>query len=356
MKKSQGVYLELAGIVGAALLAILIGFIAILFISEEPMAAISSFLYGPISSTFNLGTLINKAVPLIFTGLAIAVVFQANVFSLGAEGQLYVGGFAGALIAVYWTGASPWIVIPVAIVVAMLGGALFGYIPGVLKAKLNANEIVTTLMLNFVAIIGTAYFVNNVFKDPLSGGYARMRYIDKSSLLAKFSQGFPAHTGIFIALGTVVVVYLMLYKSKFGYELRLVGKNGIFAAYGGISTGRITVLSVMISGALAGLAGIVEILGMHGTFKDNFSVGLGFDGIIISLLARNHPIGVLAAAFLYAYIQVGSQAMQLNSDVPRELAVIIQVLLVLFVSSQAIFNYLRQRRLLKSQKAVNAHG
>lgn len=343
MNTRRAVTLELAGIVFAALFALLCGFVVIMFTSDEPLAAISSLIIDPVSNLFNIGTILNKAVPLIFTGLALSVVFQSGVFSMGAEGQLYVGGFIGSLAAVYIPGLSPWIHIPVILICAMLGGALYGCIPGFLKTKLHANEIVTTLMLNFVAILTTSYFVNNVFKDPQSGGYARMPYIDPGSLLGKMFAGFPAHAGVLIALLAVVIVYLLLYKTKTGYELRLVGKNSHFANYGGIATKKMIVLSISISGALAGLAGIVEVLGVHGTYKDNFSAGLGFDGIIIALLARNHPVGVLIAALFYAYIQVGAQTMQVGSDMPREVAVIIQVMLVLLVSSQAIFTYLKQK-------------
>ncbi|WP_276354877.1 ABC transporter permease [Cohnella caldifontis] len=351
MKTSKTLYLDITGIVLAALIALVCGFAVILVTSSDPLAAIKSLLVDPLSNWFNVGTILNKAVPLIFTGLALSVAFQSGVFSMGAEGQLYVGGFLGSLIAISLPGLSPWIHLPLIFVCAMIGGALFGAIPGYLKAYLNANEIVTTLMLNFVATLGTSYFVNNVFKDPSSGGYARMEFFEKDLLLGKIIPGFSAHAGILIAILAVVVVHLLMYKTKLGYELRLVGKNSQFAAYGGIKTKRVIIYSIMIGGALAGLAGIVEILGVHGTYKDNFSNGLGFDGIIIALLARNNPIGVLVAALFYAYIQVGAQTMQMGSDMPRELAVIIQVMLVLLVSAQAIFTYLKQRY-AKDQKAV----
>jgi simple sugar transport system permease protein len=294
--------------------------------------------------------IVNKAIPLIFTGLALAVVFQTNVFSMGAEGQLYIGGFVGALSAVYIQGLPAWIHLPLILVCALAGGALFGAVAGYLKAKWNANEIVTTLMLNYVAIIMTSYFVNNIFKDPESGGFARMKYFDKELLLGKISDSFPVHYGIVIAIIAVIFIYLLLYKTRLGYEMRLVGKNDSFARYGGIRTKRIVVYSVMISGALAGLGGIVELMGVHGTYKDSFSVNLGFDGIIIALLARNNPLGVFLAALFYAYLQVGGQVMQAESDVSRELAVIIQVLLVLFVSARAVFNYLKQRSIIKQAK------
>lgn len=350
MKKGNATILEFAGIAVAVILALLCGFAVILVTSDEPLSALTSLLLGPVSNLFSIGTVLNKAVPLIFTGLALAVVFQSGVFSMGAEGQLYAGGFLGALAGVYIHGLTPWLHLPLVLICAMAGGALFAAIAGLLKTYANANEIVTTLMLNFVAILATSYFVNNVFKDPSSGGYARMPYVNPGILLGKLFPGLPAHAGIVIALLAVVVVYLMLYKTKVGYELRIVGKSGHFAKYGGIATNRVVLTSIMISGALAGFAGIVEILGVHGTYKDNFSAGLGFDGIIIALLARNHPIGVLIASLLYAYIQVGAQTMQVGSDMPREVAVIIQVMLVLLVSSQAIFVYQKQKYGLKAVK------
>ncbi|TJY39691.1 ABC transporter permease [Cohnella pontilimi] len=351
MKTGKALYLELAGIAAAVFAALLCGFIVILLTSKEPLSAISALVMDPLANSFNIGTILNKAVPLMLTGLAISVVFQAGVFSMGAEGQLYVGGFLGSLAAVYVPGLPVWVHLPLILACAVLGGALFGAIPGALKAYWNADEIVTTLMLNFIAILTTSYLVNNVFKDPESGGYARMPYIDPGLLLGKIVPGFSAHAGLLVALGAVAVVYMLLYHTSIGYELRLVGKNPQFAKYGGIATPRVIVLSIVISGALAGLAGIVEILGIHSTYKDNFSAGLGFDGIIIALLARNHPIGVLAASLFYAYLQVGAQTMQVGSDMPREVAVIIQVLLVLFVSSQAIFAYIKQK-FVSGQKAV----
>jgi len=351
MRSSRLLFLEAGGIAAAVVAALAGGFIVILLTSSEPFTALGAMFLDPLSSWFNVGTILNKSVPLILTGLSLAVVFQSNVFSMGAEGQLYIGSFLGALIAVYLPGLNPWVHLPFAILGALAGGALFGAIPGILKAYMNANEIVTTLMLNFVAILLTSYLVNKPFKEP-GGSFAKMPNIHKDILFAKIIPGTSAHAGILIALAAVAFVYVLLYKTSIGYELRLVGKNDHFARYGGIATRKIIVVSVMISGALAGLAGIVEVLGIQRTFREGFSAGLGFDGIIIALLARNHPVGVLIAALFYAYIQVGAQTMQFGSDMPREVAVIIQVLLVLLVTAQAIFSFLKQRYGRTEQKAV----
>ena len=351
MNNKRFLYLDIVGIISAVFMAIICGFIIIFFVSDEPLHAISAFVLGPFSNLFNMSTIVNKAIPLIFTGLALAVVFQSNVFSMGAEGQLFLGAFVGSLAAYYIGGIHPIIHIPLILIIAMLAGSAYGFIPGYLKAKLNADEVVTTLMLNYVATITISFFINNVFKDPTSGGFARMPYFDDSILLGKISDAFPVHYGIFIAIAASIIVYLLLYKTKLGYEMRLVGKNAKFANYGGIRPQRVIILSTMISGALAGLAGIVEILGVHGTYKDSFSVNLGFDGIIIALLVRNHPLLVVPSALFYAYLQVGGQVMQAESDVSRELAVIVQALLVIFVSAQAIFNYLKQKEILNRAKS-----
>lgn len=349
MRNNRFLYIDFFGIIGAIFLAIVMGFIIIFFVSDEPFQAISSFVYGPFSNMFHFSTVINKSIPLIFTGLSLAIVFQTNVFSMGAEGQLYVGAFVGSLTAVYLTGLPTWIIFIVILLTAFIGGMLFGAIPGILKAYWNANEVVTTLMLNYVAIIMTSYFVNNVFKDPESGGYARMEYFDDRLLLKQFSNDVPIHGGIFLALAAIVIVYLLLFKTKLGYAMRTVGMNQAFARYGGINTKLIIVISVVISGGLAGLGGIIELQGVHGTYKDNFSDQLGFDGIIIALLARNNPIGVFFAAIFYSYLKVGGQIMQSESDVARELAVIVQVILVIFVSALAIFNYFKQKAIVKKK-------
>lgn len=345
MKNKNGLVIELTGIIAAAAAAILLGSLIIFAISANPGEAIRSLLVDPISTGFNFGNILNKATPLILTGLAIAIVFRTGVFSMGAEGQLYVGAFFGALVATYVTGLPAIVHIPLVLLSAMAGGALFGAIPGWLKGYLNVDEIVSTLMLNYVGIYTVSYLLNNVFKDPTSGGYARMPFIQETARLGRLVPNMPTHMGILIALLAAVAVYLYLYKTKGGYEMRMVGQNKSFAQYGGMNSKWIVMKSIILSGAVAGLAGIVEVTGLHGTLKDNFSVGLGFDGIIIALLARNHPIGVPVAAFFYAYLQVGAQLMQANSDVPRELATIIQVLLVILVSAQAIFTYIKQRRL-----------
>ncbi|AJY74393.1 ABC transporter permease [Paenibacillus beijingensis] len=347
MRPRKAVFLDLFGLAGAVAASLVIGIIVIFCVSSEPLAAMNAFFVEPLTNAFNFGSILNRMVPLVFTGLAIAVVFQSGVFSMGAEGQLYIGALTGAVAAVYMKGLSAWMHIPLVLVCAILGGGLFAFLPGILKARFKADEIVSTLMFNYIGIFFVSYLLNNVIKDANSGGFARTPYVQDSARLHQIVQGFPTLYSFVFALAAAAVVYILLFKTRTGYELRLVGKNPLFAEYGGIHIRKAIVLSMVISGALAGLGGAMEVIGQQGALNDHFSTGLGFDGIIISLLARNHPIGILVSAFFYAYLTVGGQNMQAGSDVPRDLAVIIQSLLVLFVSSQALFAYLNSRKAVR---------
>jgi ABC-type uncharacterized transport system permease subunit len=347
MRNRSVVFLNLAGVLGAVVAALVIGIILIYCVSSEPATAVKAFFLDPLSGSFGIGTILNRMVPLVFTGLAIAVVFQSGIFSMGVEGQLYIGALTGAYAAVYIQGLPAWLHIPLVLIAAILGGGLFAWLPGVLKAYFKADEIVSTLMFNYIGILFVSFVLNHSFKDPKSGSFAHSPYIQESARLHPIVAGFPALYGVVIAIAAAVVVYVLLYKTKMGYQLRLVGMNEEFARYGGMDTKKIIVISMVISGTLAGLGGTMEVIGQPRALYEGFSNGLGFDGIIIALLARNHPLAVIVTAFFYAYLLVGGQSMQANADVPRDLASIIQALLVLFVSSQAIFGYISARRAMR---------
>lgn len=312
--------------------------------------AFKALYIDSISTWFDIGIILNKSIPIIIIGSAMCLVFQTSLFSLGAEGQLYVGAFFGSLAAIYINNIPVTLHIIVVFSTATISAALYGNIGGVLKIKWGVNEVVSTLMLNYIAILITSYFVNNIFKDPSTKGYSQMAYINKNLLIDKITPSNPVHYGIFIAIAVVIITLIILYKTKFGYELRLVGNNEVFAHYGGISKKKVIFWTSLLSGAFCGMAGIVEILGIHGTYKDNFSAGVGFDGIIVAILAKNNPINVLIIGLLYAYIQHGSQMVQLYSDVPREIAVIIKVILIVLASSKGINIRFRLKRKLQVER------
>ncbi|WP_227764335.1 ABC transporter permease [Zhaonella formicivorans] len=333
---------EAFGLFLTIIISLGIGMVIILLTSEKPWEAFRILLVSPFSNLYNFGNVLERTVPFLFTGLAVAVAFRAQMFNIGAEGQLYMGALAGTVVAIYITGLPPVLHVSLALLTAMLAGGLFAAIPGYLKAYWDANEIVTTLMLNFVATLGVSYLINYPMKD-VESGYSQTVFIQESAHLGRILPPSRAHVGLFLALATAVLLYYFLYKTPRGYQIRMVGLNPHFAEYGGINRQFNMVLAMVISGALAGLAGIVEILGIHWRLIDAFSPGYGFAGINIALLARNHPLAVPFAALFYAYLSAGAALMERGTDVSREVVSIVQAVLFFFITAEGLFAYLRRK-------------
>lgn len=342
--------LELTGIVFAVLLALGLGFVITYFLSEDPGKAYHALLVKPFVGYFNFGNLIERMIPLVFTGLSVAVAFKTRLFSMGAEGQLYMGALAGTLVALFVPVPTPWLHIPLILLAAIVAGGLYGAIPGALKAYTGANEIVSTLMLNPLAILLVSYLVSNPLRD-LNSGYSQTKYIPETAQLLRFMPPSRVHMGLLIALVAVAFTYFFLYRTTKGYELRMVGHNPDFAEYGGIDKRKVMTLSLVVSGALAGLGGIVEVTGIHWRLIESFSPGYGFDGIVVALLARNHPLAVPFAAFFYAYLKTGAVIMERSSDISRELVSIIQAVMILFITAQAIFSVIKRRARRRAENA-----
>ncbi len=315
----------------AVFLALLVGSGFILLVGENPLMAYSVLFRESLGSTKNIATTLQRATPLIFTGLAVAFAFRGGLFNIGAEGQLYIGAFAAA-----WVGFTfdlPRLIhLPLAVFAGMVGGALWGAIPGYLKAKLGVHEVINTIMLNFIALFLTDWLATG----PFHGGtwVPETARIKSTAALARLYPPTRLNTGIYLALVAALVAYLILWKTKRGYELRAVGLNPTAAEYGGINVARNTVIAMALSGALAGLAGTEQILGLHNRFILRFSPDLGFMGIAVALLGKNHPVGVVFAAVLFGALQSGSAAMDRLTAVPRELITIIQALIIFFVAAE----------------------
>lgn len=315
----------------AVFLALLVGSGFILLVGENPLMAYSVLFRESLGSTKNIATTLQRATPLIFTGLAVAFAFRGGLFNIGAEGQLYIGAFAAA-----WVGFTfdlPRLIhLPLAVFAGMVGGALWGAIPGYLKAKLGVHEVINTIMLNFIAL----FFTDWLATGPFHGGtwVPETARIKSTAALARLYPPTRLNTGIYLALVAALVAYLILWKTKRGYELRAVGLNPTAAEYGGINVARNTVIAMALSGALAGLAGTEQILGLHNRFILRFSPDLGFMGIAVALLGKNHPVGVVFAAVLFGALQSGSAAMDRLTAVPRELITIIQALIIFFVAAE----------------------
>lgn len=286
--------------------------------------------FVPISETLLAAT------PLIFTGLAVALGFQCGLFNIGAEGQLYVGAMFGTFAGFFFTGL-PWFIhLPVAILFGFMGGALWGFIPGLLKARTGAHEVIVTIMLNYVAF----NLITFILKVP---GYQREGRSDPISKVTLDTSWYPAlveglraNWGFILGLAAALVVSWLLFRTTRGFEFRAVGLNPMAARYAGMSIATTTVLAMTLSGGLAGLAGTSIVLGVTHSLTFGISAGFGFDGIAIALMAGSKPRGIILASLLFGALRAGATPMQSLTGIPIDLVVVIQALVIMFVAAPAL--------------------
>jgi general nucleoside transport system permease protein len=337
---------EILRIVLAMLIALTLGFIITLMVSKDPIGAYTAFLTGPVSHLNRAGEWIKESITLTLLGLSVAFVFKANLFSLGAEGQMVLGALVSGAIALFVP--LPGILrIPFALAAAAVVGFLWGMLPGYLKAHLNANEIVSTLMLNQIALRFYDYMLIFYIKPP-GAGYNSSAFFPPegslpnfippfmTSLYKMFTQQANITIMLYIAIALVFLVYFIMFRTPFGYELRMVGANLKFARYGGVNTRKTIVLAMAVSGIFAGLAGAHLAMGINDKLITNITVGLGFEGIVVALLARNNPLAVPITALAYGYLRAGADIMERSSDVSREMVLVIQAIIILLVTAERI--------------------
>ena len=277
-----------------------------------------------------------SATPLVLTGLSVALAFRVGLFNIGAEGQLYIGALFAVIVGFSLVGI-PWFIhLPLAIAAGFAGGALWGFVPGVLKARTGAHEVIVTIMMNFVAynLIGWSLRTELVQREGRSDAISKV--VEPSAALVPLVQGLRANWGILLALLAALAVWWFLFRSTKGFEFRAVGFNPRAARYAGMSIGWSTVLSMVIAGGLAGLAGAVVILGGSRTLSPGFSPGYGFDGIVVALVGNTRPLGVVAAAFLFGALRAGATPMQSATGTPLDLVVIIQALVIMFIAAPGL--------------------
>jgi ABC-type uncharacterized transport system permease subunit len=328
----------------AVLCALLVGAVVVLSVGEDPVETYRLLFGAAFSWPDGLGYTLFYATPLIFTGLAVAVAFRCGLLNIGAEGQLYVAAFATAWVGIELAGLPGAVLLPLCFVAAMGAGALWGAIPGVLKARFGSHEVINTIMLNFIAIALVSYFTQYHYKIP---GDAIMQTAPIGSAahlprLGEIIPGLPSRIPVNVSFVIAIVacwaVYVFLWKTTWGYELRATGQSPSAAEYGGVSVRRQIVLAMALSGALAGMVGINEVLGYRHRYYDGFSDNYGFTGIAVALLGRNHPAGVLAAALLFAVLQRGGLPVDaFTANVSKDIVQILQALVILFVAAEAMF-------------------
>ncbi len=313
---------------------------------ENPWHVLLILGKGAFGSSYDLGMTLFYATPLIFTGLSVAIAFQAGLFNIGAEGQLTLGALATAAVGAVWPGLWSPLAPVLAILAAILGGALWGAIPGWLRARRGSHEVITTIMLNFVAAGLASYAVLYLLKNPDSQN-PETRPVGASYLVHQFSVfgGAPVSLALPLALVAALVVWVLLWRTVLGFELRAVGQGESAARAAGIDPGRIRIIAMCLAGGLAGLVGVGEVLGNAGKFRVGFSPEYGFIGIAVALLGRNQPGGVVAAALLFGALHKGATALDLETErVTQELSLVLQALIILSVSAEGLWTWVTQRQ------------
>ncbi|MGH6854759.1 MAG: ABC transporter permease [Aestuariivirga sp.] len=306
----------------------------------SPFSVLWLIVEGAAGSQFAFFETLTRATPLIFTGLAAAVAFRAKLWNIGAEAQLYAGA---VMTVVLGTGLLPLpqpILIPVLVAAAMLGGALMLSIPAFLKTRFGVDEVVTTLLLNFVALLLVSMLLEGVLKDPLGLGWPQSRKVIEAAQLPKLAEGKRLHFGFVIAIAAAIAMWIVDRKSALGYEMRAVGHNPKAASFAGIPVNRVLAKTALLSGGLAGLAGMSEVAGLKGNLTLDLSPGFGYTGIVVAMLALLHPLGVIAAAVFVAAVFVGADAMSRTVGVSSYIAqVMVATSLLCMVTAVMLTRY-----------------
>ena len=329
---------------GAIVVALLLGAIVLSLVGGNPWAAYAHIARAAFGDLGVFSDTLVKATPLIFVGLACSLAFRMKLWNIGAEGQFYAGALGASavvLIPIVPPEAPGWVTLPVMTIAGLVCGALWGFIPGWLKARLKVNEIITTLMLNYIIVALTNFFVFAVWSE---GGFQMSKTFQKAAWLPRLAdfakqvplfRGLTTHAGLILAVIAAVVVWYILYRSRWGYEIRLIGDNPKAAEYAGINIVRNTVLVMMTSGALAGLAGMSEIAGVVHRLQTSISPGYGFTGIIIAWLAKLNPLVVIFVSILFGGLILAGREIQ-PAGVPR---LIQGIILFMLIASDVLMRY-----------------
>ncbi|MDX2939712.1 ABC transporter permease [Streptomyces ipomoeae] len=337
--RRRSAVVELSMTVLTVVVAVLIAFLVVLATGKDAPGAMDALLTGPLDRTPRIGRWLADATTLALLGLSVAIPFRARQISLGAEAQVYTGALAAALVAINLH-LPPVIAVLVPLAAAAVVGGALGTVPGVMKARLGANEIVATLMLNAVVVRVFDWLLTDHLKAPSSAAVQSAPIRPDSALpLLTNIFGVPldqADVGLFGMLAIAAAVWFLLARTPLGYRIRMTGSNPSFARYGGIDVPRTIEWSFVLGGSLAGLAGAHLVLGIYGGLQPDMAGGLAFEGIVVALLARNNPLAVVGAALLYSYLRVGGDVMEQQTDVGSETVIIIQAVIVLLVTARAL--------------------
>lgn len=325
-------------------IAVFIGALGMWVTGHDPLQAYGALFIGAFGSSVNFANTLASAIPLILSGLGVAIAFKAGLFNIGAEGQYWIGSMGAVWIGYSIPGLPPVIHVALAFFVGMvLAGLWAGIIPGLAKALVGAHEVITTMMMSYIAIYLSHYMLEN--GPMMAPGYTpQSAVILPSAQLGIIVDRSQLSWGIAVALAASILVYGLINKTTMGFRLRTVGLNPRASHYAGINVSLHMVLALFLSGALAGLAGAVQMLGVQHRLYDSFSSGYGYTAIVVALLANNHPFGVILAAIFFAALSTGGQAMQIASGVPAHLTEMISGIIIFLVAAKELGLFLQRKR------------
>ncbi|MBF5094568.1 ABC transporter permease [Azospirillum sp. INR13] len=324
----------------AVALTLLSGFILFLALGFDPVKALHAFFIAPLTSVRGLGELVVKATPLVLCAVGLAIGFRANVWNIGAEGQLTLGAITGGGLALAFYGEGGWWLLPLMVIGGAVGGAVWAAVPAFLRLRFNASEILTSLMLNYVALLLLNYLVHGPYRDPDGFAFPESRLFEADAVLPILWSGTRVHLGALFALLAVAGGWLLIARTFIGFQIKVIGLTPAAAGYAGFDQKRIVWLALLLSGALAGIAGMGEVAGPIGQVTAGISPGYGYTAIIVAFLGRLHPVGILLAALLMALSFIGGEAAQIAMGLPKAITGVFQGMLLFFLlASDVLIRY-----------------
>lgn len=337
----------------AAVMALVVSGLVMLFLGVNPIYAYWHLFYGAFGNVSNLADTLVKTTPILIAGIGLSISFRSNLTSIGAEGQMIMGGIFATVTGLTLAGASPFLAVPVSILAGFVGGGLYGAIPGFLKARFGTSEIINTIMLNYIAINLLSYLLDNPLREAGSF-YPQSAALPKGFWLPILMPGSRLHLGFLIGVALIGAYYFLMFRMPLGYRIRAVGFNKKAAEYAGIKVSRNIVIAMVLSGGLAGIAGATEVFGIHHRLFNDFTAGYGFDAMAVALLGQLHPIGVFISALFFGALRVGSNAMQRAIQIPIAIVYVIQGLAILFILTDKLLQHYMIRISKKRRKKADA--
>lgn len=318
----------------AVALALLAGAGIMLLCGHNPGQGYAALLNGALGKPRAVGNTLAKTVTLALTGLAMSLAAKAGMFNVGGEGQLYLGAMAAAVVGAQAKGPV-WLVVVLSLLAAMAAGGLYALLPGWLKVRWKVDEVITTIMLNSVAIYFCSYLANGPLKTAERGIATGTDSIMKEAAFTPLIKLSNLNTGVFYAAVAALLVWYLMTRSSIGFEMKLTGENDRFARYGGISTGKLMLWSMVLSGALCGLVGMLEVFGLHKRFLTTVSNEFYFDGMLVAMIMRYNPLGVILMSFFFAILSIGGKSMELTAGISSELILIVQSIIIFFMAAES---------------------